>query len=101
MLEATASSSFWPSELDWSFRGSTRSLLFRFREGEPDEVLAGAIATWSSPMEIRPGVDVHEASLEFWADPEMQPYLREGEPFWIWHGYDLGKGIIHRRFDRA
>jgi hypothetical protein len=69
-------------------------MLFRFHEGEPDEILAGAIATWTLPEELRPGRDVAEATLEFWADPEMAPYLRTGETFRIWHVCDLGSGVV-------
>ena len=74
------------------FVGKTRSLLYRFRDGLADQLLAGAVLVADDESEIAPGAEV-EGWLEFWAD-DVAPFLRLGERFVVWYGSDVGSGEV-------
>ena len=70
----------------------SRSLLYRFKAGQPEELIAGATLEIREGSEILPGRD-YEGVLNFWAE-EIGPLLQPGEPFVVWYGGDVGRGVV-------
>jgi hypothetical protein len=76
----------------WRLANPSQTLLFRFRTGTAEEVLAGAILDVDSGADVSPG-DSFTGSLRFWAE-EIGPLLQVGEAFDVWYGGDVGKGEV-------
>ena len=80
------------SDRGWHFSGSTRSLLFRFRDGDPAEVTFGGYLSADQDAEIAPG-RTFEASLELLVDP-VDSLVHPGERFVVWYARDVGHGEV-------
>jgi hypothetical protein len=78
------------------FPPRSRSLLYRFHDGGPDELIVGAVTTLPSEDDLLvPGGHYEDVVLEFWADEKvLRPAIDEGEPFVVWHGDDVGTGEV-------
>jgi hypothetical protein len=70
----------------------SRSLLFRFKDGQPDELIVGATLEIEQDAEIVPGAD-YQGVLGIWAE-EVATLLQPGEPFIVWYGGDIGHGTV-------
>lgn len=68
------------------------SLLYRFKDGEPEEVIAGATFEIGEGLEIVQGED-YEGVLNFWTEGIAQ-LVQPGEPFVVWYGGDVGRGVV-------
>jgi hypothetical protein len=75
------------------FTGETRSLLFRFRGGDGQELTASAFLKPEGRDRIESG-DEFTCTLRFWADEEVRPLLTVGTTFVVYHGGDVGHGEI-------
>lgn len=77
------------------FPSGSRTLLYRFLDGTPDELVLGASAYLDDQVELVPGGQYDHVILEFWADEGMvRRVVVEGDSFIIWHGEDIGAGVV-------
>jgi hypothetical protein len=53
----------------------------------------GALATSSDGSDFVPG-GTYSVTLMFWADTEVREHIRDGLPFTVWYGGDIGSGHI-------
>jgi hypothetical protein len=81
-----------PDATVWRLTNPSQTLVFRFRTGTSEELMAGAILDVDGGVDVSPG-DSFSGSLSFWAE-EVMPPLRVGEPFDVWYGRDVGKGEV-------
>lgn len=81
-----------PNTQPWRLSNPSQSLLFRFRTGSDEEMLAGAILDVEGGVDVSPG-DEFIGWLEFWAE-DIKPLLNPGESFDVWYGGDVGSGEV-------
>lgn len=72
----------------------TPSLIFEFNDQNGKTQLGARIQTPAADA-FRPGEEVLEARVEFWAD-EARIYATEGQSFELWYGRHIGHGVVRQ-----